>query len=665
MRMLKVLLIAGGLGTLSLASSWTLFQSQAIDDRQTSAASPKKALDAYKLESSRDFLKNHAPDIDLSTDIGKKRLDLLIDQYTNTDSSDEIIVLYEYFPDAFDYKEHSSITVAKAILANHQTDAYKKIRQNWKGREREKEQWFFLDAEALVSEGNQSAASSLLCSRSFEGEAETERLVRLALIHLVEDPKLSWKYLTEASQKDPENACLNSFKAALLESANKRDMALNEHISAIQKDPENPLLREELADFYLRTCQYSSALKILQDSLSEPSLDSIWLKTLFWNRVIQPVKYRWSADNIPQGDLKPLIEYLVALPPGIFWNSEAFQRLPNAENYLANHQETFWLRLLMALKNGSEQEAFDLLQQNSFQTISCKPELESNLKTILAYRIAQQKQEANISDLPSHTLGLTNHTTEDGPQKFLDNLALLSSVPISQITMAELSKDFQEVITSKEAFTATFLAAGWDEAALQLHALPILPSSFPGWISYALTEAIDRNKGKAQAIQFALKQTPTPELNLLISQLSIAAKQPEIAIGQLKNLYKRNDPIGIDAAKLLSKIYLEQGDNNAAKEAILAQPNLANELASKEILARIALQSGDIIAANTLYLNLEKESSEAKSYLARKAFADKDWKRAKFLTQELIKIHPNNDVLKENLHKIDIEEQKENFTIKR
>lgn len=666
MRILKVLAIAGGIGTLCFMSSWSLFQSLPIDEKvpPTPATTPNKALETYKMQSSLDFLKEHAPDIDLSTEIGKKRLDLLIEQYTNSESHDEIILLYEYFPDAFDYKEFASLAVAKAMLADGQNVAYKKIRQNWKGHEREPEQWLFLDAEVLINEGSQDEAASLLASKTFKGDAETERLVRLALLHLVDNPKLSWKYLSEASLKDPDNPTLNTFKANLLESANKRDMALTEYIAAVQKDPDNPHLREELADFYLRTEQFPSALKLLQDSLAAPSLDSIWLKTIFWNRVILPIKYDWETRNIPQGDLKPFIEYLLALPPGIFWNTESFERLPRAESYLTSQQEAFWLRLLMMLKNNKEQEALVLLNQNPFQTVSWMPQIEKNLKAVLTYRLAKQQQEALSPNTPSHSFEYKSLASDHTPQQFLNDLNTLAKVPPSQITTAEISNNLQDLLLSKEIYSTLFLAGGWDEAALQLHSLSVIPTSFPQWISHDLTQALDRNRGKSQALQFALKQHPNPELSLLTAELALTLKQQDIAIDKLQSIYKQNDSIGINAAKQLSKIYIDQNDFNAAKDVILSQPNLANELSSKEILARIALQTGDVITANKLYLTLEKQSSEAKSFLARKAFSDKDWKRAKALTEDLIKLHPENNILKENLHKIILEEQKENFTKK-
>jgi hypothetical protein len=81
-------------------------------------------------------------------------------------------------------------------------------------------------------------------------------------------------------------------------------------------------------------------------------------------------------------------------------------------------------------------------------------------------------------------------------------------------------------------------------------------------------------------------------------------------------------------------------------------PQLAKDTAGQEALARIALLEGDEPTADKIYLGIEKTSTEAKSYLARKAFAEKNWERAQELTEDLLKIYPANQVLKDNLQKI-------------
>ena len=73
----------------------------------------------------------------------------------------------------------------------------------------------------------------------------------------------------------------------------------------------------------------------------------------------------------------------------------------------------------------------------------------------------------------------------------------------------------------------------------------------------------------------------------------------------------------------------------------------------------MALLENDQLLADKLYSDIEKESTEAKSYLARKAFTEKNWKRAQELTESLLKLYPNNELLRDNYKKIMEEQQKQ------
>lgn len=571
MHIVKVIAIVAGFGFLCFMSSWSFFNTSEIQVSRHNQLE-KNAFNAYKMQNTLGFLNQYAPDIDLTTDAGKKQLELLVNQYLEADLPEELILLYEAFPAAFDYKELSSLAIANAFLDTKQTDRYRKIREDWRGHEREPEQWFFMDVEALIIDQNPQEAFTLLNSHSLKGEAETDRLIRLALLCFVEDPKQSWKYLSEASLKDPKNPSISTCKAHLLESVSQYDLALCEYIYAIQKDPENPLHREHLADFYFRTRQYGAALKLLKDSLAPPSSDVLWLKALFLSRIIAPIKYDWDNSQAPQGELMPLVNNIKELPPGIFWNYSTFDRLPLAEYLLNNQQETFWLRLLMALKSNREADALNILQQNPFQTISWMPELEAHLRILLTYRTAYQ-QASDVNEA-SHADKQISYLKSMDKDAYLDTLTTISKIPLEDILSIDIPKGIHDLMLSKEAFASLFLAIGWDEAALQLHVLPVIPSELPEWVPFQLVEAIRRNRGNAQALQFAQNQKATPGILQLISHLTL------------------------------------------------------------------------------------KEASEAKALQARKAFEDKDWKRAKEITEALIKQFPDNLILKENLHNILLEEKK-------
>lgn len=153
------------------------------------------------------------------------------------------------------------------------------------------------------------------------------------------------------------------------------------------------------------------------------------------------------------------------------------------------------------------------------------------------------------------------------------------------------SVEERNLLLSSEAYAALFLASGWQQAALSLSQADVIPESFPNWYAYELTQAIRHNQGDAQAFAFAIKQVQNLPLSVL----------------------------------------------------------------TQELEARIALSQGNAERADILYRILEANSSEAKSYLARKAFKEGNWDKARELTVELIALYPDNKMLKENLNKIELE----------
>lgn len=625
------------------------------------AAMPEINLDLQQAErllvSSRPIealaiLSGISPTIDLSSADGKEWLRLLVDAYAATDNQNQLVVLYNQFPEALDSNEHAALAIADSLMEAQNTLKYNILRSQWQGREKEETRWIFLDAQAKILEGKNSEAAQLLEANHFRGKDETDRLVRLAALYIIDDPERSWKYLNEATRHDPKNPDLRTFKASLGESLNHDHIANADYIVAVQYDPENPYRREQLADYYLRSRQYPQALEILQDTMSAPSLDSIWLKAIFWSNLAIPHKGPWNAQDVPSGGLKDLVNYLIALPAGITWDERSFAMLPDHELYLNTRQETFWLKLLSALKSGQEESALKLLDDNIFHYVSWAPDLEKGLKTLLRYRI-QQKANPNkgLSSI------IANNSDAENPQQLLQLLGSLSEMPAEQLSSA-IPYHLQELLQGKEAFTMPFVAVGWTEAAIQLHALDKLPEMIPGWVAVAMTNAIKQNRDSKAALAFAMNQKATSALSLLIAQIALDADEKQTAFNALKSIYTVNDANGQKAALLLGQFLVEHNNLPDAKKALMTHSALSNDTAAKEILARIALQEGDLNKAYTLYLGIEKNSSEAKSFLAKKAYADKDWTRARQLTEALLKDYPENPTLTDNLQKIIAEAKK-------
>lgn len=209
---------------------------------------------------------------------------------------------------------------------------------------------------------------------------------------------------------------------------------------------------------------------------------------------------------------------------------------------------------------------------------------------------------------------------------------------------------------SREIFSAIFLAGGWCEAALRLHSLSVIPDDFPDWLAYGLTQALRYNRGNKAALDFAGRQKSSPSLNMLIAEILLAENRAPEASEILEPLARRNDPIGFRAAWMLCLAHLDWKEFEKSKQIATRNPALSKSIAGREILAKIALNTGNHQEADRLYSLLEKDSLEAKAYLARRAYERKDWEKARKLTEELMLYFPDMLELRENIEKISREE---------
>lgn len=624
-------------------------------------------LDEHKPQQAFELIDKYQQRLAQNGDIPQKWIDLYIKASVGVQSPERIIYLYQQYPHATDNNEQAALIVADVLIKTARTNDYKELRKHWEGKETKPEIWFVLDADKQLIDGDRAAAIKFLNSKSFEGANDIPRLVRLALLSVEENPRMSWEYLTEAYKKDPNNPEVRSYRARLLEAVGKTALALTEYLSAARLAPDNIVMRDQLAEFYRRHGRYKLALKIWEDSLSNPLSDFVWIKTWFWSRVATPIEYKWNEKNVPNGELQPLIDYLLTIKPDQYWDSQKFENVADNNRYLQSEQSTFWLRLLQAVKDDHEDKAWELLEYNHFNPVSWNPQLETALKRILQFR---KKGSLVLNDTltptPAPEVTTTakvdqpakSGNTEDQPHPFFTQLDELAAKAKANPAEASIPPELQKLLTSKEVFAAAFLAGGWLEAALNFNVETIVAEGSPDWLAYGMAQAIRYNKGNLEALDYATKQKPTPTLDLLIGELLIANGSPDAGLERLLPLVDRTDDIGFRASWLVALLYAEREQYDKAKAMIDSHPRLANDVLGKEALARIALLQGNTELADKLYSALENESWEAKSYLARKAYAEQNWARAKELTETLLREFPNNMLLRENYEKILEEEAK-------
>ncbi|MBN2297288.1 MAG: hypothetical protein JXM72_01770 [Deltaproteobacteria bacterium] len=556
-----------------------------------------------------------------------------------------LLYLYGQSPASFRKHEEASLLVERALLKTQNMELFNELRNEWSSHETRPELWFALDVDTLLSQGKKDEALELLNSREFEGPADCGRLVRLAILKAGDDLQGAWTLLEKAYQSAPRNPDVRSFRAQILEYTGNPNQARVEYVAAHLAEPDNPLLRDQLAEYYRRQGNYPLALKTWAEGMNQRSLDFLWLKTIFWSKISYPYQIDWSSYALPEGELLPLITYLLDLPQEVFWDENALKDNPRVLRLADTRQEIYWLRLIHALKDGSETRAMDLIKSNPHKQSSYHPDIERALQIILVYRRWGVLIPPDGDEAPVFKVQEQRH-------QFFEQLDHLAQARTTLAKSKPIPYKIENLLKSDEIFAAVFLAGGWIEAALALHKMPLIPEDFPDWVSYGLTQAMRYNRGNQAALEFSAKQKSNESLNLLSAEILLAENNFDEAVSRLSKLTEYKTDIGFRASWLLSLAYLNNGDFEKSKRIIDTHPDLAKSITGKELLGRIALNRNNIAEADRIYGSLVNDSLEAKAYLARRAYQKKDWEKARALTEELLIYFPDKLQLRANLETI-------------
>jgi thioredoxin-like negative regulator of GroEL len=553
-----------------------------------------------------------------------------------------LFALYDHAPDLFAKEENASVQVGRAALHAGNYEAFDKLRERWVGKETRPSAWLELDADALLMRGKREEAIKLLNSRTFTGPDDCGRLARLALINTPSDLKAAWEYLDRAAKLDPRNSEIRVFRGQILESAGKRNAAQMEFQAAYIANTNSPYYRDQLAEFLRRNGSYDLAVLTWANGLTNAqTTDLIWLRTLFWTKTTRTIKFDFNAAKPPFGPLQPFVQYLIALPQGTFWDDAAFQKIAEARRFDQQLQETFWLRLLALLQTGKEDEATKLLEFNRFRTKSWQLDLESVLLRVLRYRKSGElKLPVGVNIALSSAPTKTRH-------QLLEQLDALTKDP-----KQPMPSDLEKLLRSKNAFSAVLLAFGWAEAALNLPHDDVVPTDLPEWLPYGLTQARRFNRGNAAALEFVSRQKSTPTLELLGGEILIADGKFDEGLRKLAALSAIDSDVGSRAAMRISETHLHLKQYEQARSAVESLPRLRDSVEGKQLLAHVALAQGKNEDALKIYTAIENESDEAKSFLARQAFFDRNWPRARKLTEDLLQKYPDNLQFHRNLDDI-------------
>lgn len=336
---------------------------------------------------------------------------------------------------------------------------------------------------------------------------------------------------------------------------------------------------------------------------------------------------------------------LRAVPEESFWNADDFARISDAQKYSRQRQETFWLSLLETLRTHQDKAAVELLRLNRFNdALAWEPDLETALRRILSYRV-----DGVLN--PRNQPVLTLMRPKEQLHPFF--------VQLDELAQAEREKhltmppDLDRLLRGEQAFAAAMVEAGWPEAALRLRSGDGALDDLPSWVAYGFAQALRLNRGDTPAIAYAEKQHPTPELNLLIGELRLNDGRTDTAEQYLTPLATVDSDVGYRAAWLLGMYALHQHKTADATRIVQGQPRLAASTTGREMLARVAVAEGRLDDSDRAYAAIAADSAEAKTYLARRAYARKNWPDAWRYTDELLTMFPDQLQLRANLDLID------------
>ena len=612
-----------------------------MQQQENDLAEAAQLLDLDRALEASSLIKKYKGEIETGSPQGKKWLDLLVRASEKLPDTAQLLLVFEYYPPAFKGHEKGALKVASALTAEGDWKNYQTLRELFKGTEAYPSEWFILDSDSLVLQGKNNEAIELLKSRYYEGAEDTPRLLRLALIHINEHPKLAWDFLDQALKKDPNNKDLRLYRARLLETAGKQDLAQSEYAAAGGTSESPSWIQGELADFYLRQHNYEKAIGLIEKQLGPSVKDAFALKALFLSRVIEPIPFDFRGIEA-SGSQKELISFIASLPEGQFWNAEAFNLLPQSRRLLETEQSTLWLRVLENLRTNRESDALSLLENNPFQTQLWDKDLAEALQRVLYYRSkgSLRLPADDNANSPSAVVSLPLLFDELRNYAQSENREELPSP----------SSDWVQLVKGPDALSTLFLARGWNEAAIGLMASQVFPDNTPEWVTPAMTLALRENRGLKEALLFAKLQRQNAPLRLVTAELLIEKGEVKEAEEELHTLAKLNSTVGRKSTRILAYLLFQKGDYSGAKEILGFQPNVQTSHKGQELLAKIALAEGHDDEAARYYAGIESTSLEAKSFLAKKAFDEKDYRKAYRLTEELLKSNPDSPVLKDNLN---------------
>lgn len=548
----------------------------------------------------------------------------------STRSIHEVADRYDRNPDATLEDETQARLVARTAIATGNTETFEQVRRTWNERETEAHAWLALDSDRLLIEGDVEAARGILQGAEFEGEKDVGRLIRLARLEASEDLTRALGYLDQAIIKAPRSGEAHLFRGQVLESLGRLREARVEYVTSIAADPANPFYRVALGDFYQRIGNIQLAVQSYRDAAAQDGGEGAWLKVAFWSTVAA------SKEEVgPSRDARPtpytqLAQLISELPSHKFWDEAKFESLPGAVRFDRSSQEVYWLRALEHLRLGRDELALETLKSREFGARCWNRPLRNALERVICVRLGQ--------DVP-----LVDMETEN-------------SHPLMQTLFArrEADSELRQFLATDDAVCAVTLACGWTEAALRLPHSERCSNDAPHFLAFGLARAHQMNRPAHHAIEFALLQPASPEMDMLLGELHIGQGDASAAEAFLESASSSATDAGYRAGWMLATHYLSNSRLTDAIRVVERHPGLRESSIGSDLLARAHALRGDIAESEAALAVGQDQSLLARLITIQKALDSGDIETAQSLASQLLAVAPDSVRVRAMVSQLDL-----------
>ena len=543
--------------------------------------------------------------------------------------------------------EAADLVLAREALQTRDYAGYQELAGKWRTAATMPGQWVLLEADQLLARKLPEEARQLLESAQLSGPEDALRRARLALL----DANEPWKAMASLDaglKADPRNPDILSFRAQLEEAAGRVADARLDYVAAVLAERKNPLHRDILANFYLRTGDLAAAAETWRDAAEDTSLGVYALKSWFWSRV-GGVRLSKPLPPSRQAGWRELIAALDATPPGVFWDVALDAPLAGLSSG-SKRPEVVWLKVLEAIRTNDLAAARTKLEQGF-------PREAERLNPALALRLLVHLAASAGQDPRLPLAGREMPSESEDAHPFLNEFARWAN----HKNPGDADKLLETWLARPAAIVGTLIVTGWSGAAVIIGQGEQLPpeTAAPDWFDYGYAKALLRRDGPASTRKW-LETLParSTAAELLLGEILLTSGAVEPGLVVLQKIAATTNPLASRAAWTLALAELDRGHAAQARQITLASPALACSLQGKELLARIALAEGQRAETLRIYQELGDSSVDAMIFLSKEAFAAGDWAQARKWTAKLAQRFPEQPAFRRNLLQIEKAEKR-------